>query len=399
MKIKFEEDLAYQLEAINSITDIFSGQNINKTLFTVERKSGTLNFGTVENELGIGNGLLLFPEEILENINNIQLRNGLPKTKTLKKDNYNFSVEMETGTGKTYVYLRTIMELNKKYGFTKFIIVVPSIAIKEGVYKTLEITKEHFKSLYDNVPYDYFIYDSKKIDMIRNFAVNDTIQIMVITIDAFNKDSNIINQERDQANGYRPIDYIRQCNPIVIVDEPQNMETDTAKKAISQLNPLCTLRYSATHKDRYNPVFKLDSIDAYEKQLVKQIEVATVGVTRNANTEYIKLTSVKATKSGVSAKLELDVKSGNSVKRKEVTIKHGDYLNEKTKRSIYDGYIVNEINCMDEDTSKHFVDLGKVKLTLGQVNGGENPDVIKRLQIRKTIQEHFDKQKRLKIEE
>ena len=396
MKIKFEEDLAYQLEAINSITDIFSGQNSNKTLFTVERKSGTLNFGTVENELGIGNGLLLFPEEILENLNNIQLRNGLPKTKTLKKDNYNFSVEMETGTGKTYVYLRTIMELNKKYGFTKFIIVVPSIAIKEGVYKTLEITKEHFKSLYDNVPYDYFIYDSKKMDMIRNFAVNDTIQIMVITIDAFNKDSNIINQERDQANGYRPIDYIRQCNPIVIIDEPQNMETDTAKKAISQLNPLCTLRYSATHKDRYNPVFKLDSIDAYEKQLVKQIEVATVGVTRNANTEYIKLTNVKASKSGISAKLELDVKSGNSVKRKEVTIKLGDYLNEKTKRSIYGGYIVNEITYVEEDQSKSFVDLGKVKLTLGQVNGGENPDVIKRLQIRKTIQEHFDKQKRLK---
>lgn len=410
MKIKFEEDLAYQLEAINSITDIFSGQNINKTLFTVERKSGTLNFGTVENELGIGNGLLLFPEEILENINNIQLRNGLPKTKTLKKDNYNFSVEMETGTGKTYVYLRTIMELNKKYGFTKFIIVVPSIAIKEGVYKTLEITKEHFKSLYDNVPYDYFIYDSNKIDMIRNFAVNDTIQIMIINIDSFNKDikdidekdekvikkANVIYRERDQANGYRPIDYIRQCNPIVIVDEPQNMETDTAKKAISQLNPLCTLRYSATHKDRYNPVFKLDSIDAYEKQLVKQIEVATVGVTRNANTEYIKLTSVKATKSGISAKLELDVKSGNSVKRKEVTIKHGDYLNEKTKRSIYDGYIVNEITYVEEDPSKSFVDLGKVKLTLGQVNGGENPDVIKRLQIRKTIQEHFDKQKRLK---
>ena len=396
MKIKFEEDLAYQLEAINSITDIFSGQNSNKTLFTVERKSGTLNFGTIENELGIGNGLLLFPEEILENLNNIQLRNGLPKTKTLKKDNYNFSVEMETGTGKTYVYLRTIMELNKKYGFTKFIIVVPSIAIKEGVYKTLEITKEHFKSLYDNVPYDYFIYDSKKMDMIRNFAVNDTIQIMVITIDAFNKDSNIINQERDQANGYRPIDYIRQCNPIVIIDEPQNMETDTAKKAISQLNPLCTLRYSATHKDRYNPVFKLDSIDAYEKQLVKQIEVATVGVTRNANTEYIKLTNVKASKSGISAKLELDVKSGNSVKRKEVTIKLGDYLNEKTKRSIYDGYIVNEITYVEEDQSKSFVDLGKVKLTLGQVNGGENPDVIKRLQIRKTIQEHFDKQKRLK---
>lgn len=397
MKIKFEENLNYQLEAIESITNIFAGQEMNKTVFTVEKQTGSqLKLGTIENELGLGNGLVLFPEEVLENLNKIQVKNGLPKTKTLTPSNYNFSVEMETGTGKTYVYLRTIMELNKKYGFTKFIIVVPSIAIKEGVYKTLEITKEHFKGLYDNIPYDYFIYDSKKIDMIRNFAVNDTIQIMVITIDAFNKDTNIINQERDQANGYKPIDYIKQCNPIVIVDEPQNMESDKAKEAIKELNPLCTLRYSATHKDKYNPVFKLDSIDAYEKQLVKQIEVATVGVTQNSNTEYIKLISVKASKTGISAKLELDVKVGNSVKRKEINIKNGDYLNEKAKRSIYDGYIVNEITYVEDDPTKSYVDLGKVVLTVGQVNGGENPDVIKRLQIRKTIQEHFDKQKRLK---
>lgn len=354
MKIKFEENLDYQLEAINSITDIFAGQETNKALFTVEKQAGQLRLGAVENELGIGNGLLLFPEEILENLNKIQTKNGVSKTKSLKGNDYNFSVEMETGTGKTYVYLRTIMELNKKYNFTKFIIVVPSIAIKEGVYKTLEITKEHFKSLYDNIPYDYFIYDSKKIDMIRNFAVNDSIQIMIITIDAFNKDTNIIRQERDQANGYRPIDYIKQCNPIIIVDEPQNMESDKAKEAINELNPLCTLRYSATHKDRYNPVFKLDSISAYERELVKQIEVATVGV------------------------------------------KLGDDLQEKTKREIYDGYFVNGITCNEADPSKSFIDLGKVVLTLGQVNGGENPDVIKRLQIRKTIQEHFDKQIRLK---
>lgn len=396
MKIKFEENLDYQLEAINSITDIFSGQEANKALFTVEKQGGQLKLGAVENELGIGNGLLLFPEEILENLNKIQTKNCVSKTKSLKGNDYHFSVEMETGTGKTYVYLRTIMELNKKYNFTKFIIVVPSIAIKEGVYKTLEITKEHFKSLYDNVPYDYFIYDSKKIDMIRNFAVNDTIQIMIITIDAFNKDTNIIRQERDQANGYRPIDYIKQCNPIIIVDEPQNMETDKAKEAINELNPLCTLRYSATHKEKYNPVFKLDSVSAYERQLVKQIEVATVGVTQNANTEYIKVTSIKASKSGITAKLELDVKSGKSVKRKEVGIKLGDDLQEKAKRDIYEGYFVNEITYNEEDPSKSFVDLGKVVLTVGQVNGGENPDVIKRLQIRKTIQEHFDKQKRLK---
>lgn len=397
MKIKFEDDLGYQLEAIQSITEIFAGQEISTSLFTVEKESGLqMKLGTVENELGIGNGLLLFPDEILTNLNKIQERNGLPKTSKLKKLDLNFSIEMETGTGKTYVYLRTVMELNKKYGFTKFIIVVPSIAIKEGVYKTLQITQDHFKGLYDNVSYDYFIYDSKKIDMIRNFAVNDTIQIMVINIDAFNKDANIIKQERDQANGYRPLDYIQQCNPVVIIDEPQNMESAKSKEAIQDLNPLCTLRYSATHKDRYNPVFKLDSIDAYEKQLVKQIEVATVGVTQSANTEYIKLTSVKASKTGITAKLELDVKSGNKIARKEISVKNGDFVNEKTKRDIYDGYVVNEITYVESDPTKSFIDLGKVKLVLGQVNGGDNPDLIKRLQIRKTIKEHLDKQNRLK---
>lgn len=396
MKIKFEENLDYQIEAINSIVDLFSGQEKNTCLFTVEKERGQMKLGVEENELGIGNSLLLFPEEILKNLNEIQIKNCVAKTTKLKNTDYHFSVEMETGTGKTYVYIRTIMELNKRYGFSKFIIVVPSIAIKEGVYKTLEITKEHFKSLYDNVPYDCFIYDSKKLDMIRNFAVNDSIQIMIITIDAFNKDTNIIKQERDQANGYRPIDYIQQCNPILIIDEPQNMETEKAKNAISELNPLCTLRYSATHKDKYNSVFKLDSIAAYERKLVKQIEVATVGLTQNANTEYIKVVNIKATKSGISARLEMDVKSGKGVKRKEINVKLGDDLKEKAKRDIYDGYFVNEITYDEKDPSQSYIDLGKVVLVLGQVNGGENPDVIKRLQIRKTIQEHFDKQIRLK---
>ena len=397
MKIKFEDDLDYQLEAIEAIMDIFKGQETNKTIFTVEKKIGSqTRLGTVENELGIGNSLMLFPEEILNNLQNIQLKNGVPRTKELIKNNYHFSVEMETGTGKTYVYLRTIMELNKKYGFTKFIVVVPSIAIKEGVYKTLQITRDHFKGLYDNISYDYFIYDSNKIDMIRNFAVNDTIQIMVINIDAFNKNTNIIKQERDQANGYRPLDYIQQCNPVVIIDEPQNMESDKAKEAIKDLNPLCTLRYSATHKKIYNPVFKLDSISAYEKQLVKQIEVATVGITQSSNTEYIKLKSIKASKIGIVAKLELDVSSGTKVTRKEITIKKGDFINEKAKRAIYEGYVVNEITYNEEEPLKSFVDLGKVNLTINQVNGGESPDVIKRLQIRKTIKEHLDKQKRLK---
>ena len=397
MKIKFEENLEYQLEAIKSITDIFSGQEISKTVFTVEKANNPqLSIIANENDLGTGNKLLLYPEEILENLNKIQTRNGLPKTKVSSKNEYNFSVEMETGTGKTYVYLRTIMELNKKYGLKKFVIVVPSLAIKEGVYKTLQIKEEHFKSLYENTPYDYFIYDSKKINMIRNFAVNDSIQILIINIDSFNKDINIINRERDQANGYKPIDYISQCNPIVIVDEPQNMESDKAKNAIKELNPLCTLRYSATHKEIYNPVYKLDSISAYEKKLVKQIEVATVGVTQNLNTEYIKVISIKASKNGITAKIELDIKNRLGVSRKEISIKHGDVLSEKAKRDIYDGYIVNEITYNEVEPSKSFIDFGKVKLTLGQVNGGQDPILIKRLQIRKTIQEHFEKQLALK---
>ncbi len=401
MKIRFEENLEYQLEAINSVTGIFSGQETGRTVFTVEKAMNSQLKLEKENYLGIGNKILLSSEKISENLNNIQIRNGLEKTTVLEKSDYNFSVEMETGTGKTYVYLRTIMELNKKYGFTKFIIVVPSIAIKEGVYKTLQITEEHFKSIYENTPYDYFIYDSEKINMIRNFAMNNNIEIMIITIQSFNKDiessnPNNIYKELDQVNGYSPISYIKQCNPIVIVDEPQNMETDIAKKAIKALNPLCTLRYSATHKEKYNPVFKLDSIDAYEKQLVKQIEVATVGVTKSANTEYIKVTSIKTSKSGITAKIELDVKSKSGVTRKEISIKHGDVLSEKARRDIYNGYIVNEITYDESDPVKSFVNFGKTRLTLGQVNGGLEPDFIKRLQIKKTIQEHFDKQLNLK---
>ena len=402
MKIKFEENLEYQIDAINAITDIFSGQETAKTVFTVEKSNNPqLSIVADENDLGTGNKLLLLPEEISENLNNIQTRNGLAKTEVLGKNTYNFSIEMETGTGKTYVYLRTIMELNKKYGFTKFIIVVPSLPIKEGVYKTLQITEEHFKSLYENTPYNYFVYDSQKINMIRNFAVSDDIEIMIITIQSFNKaidkdNPNNIYKELDQANGYKPIDYISQCNPIVIVDEPQNMESDIAKKAIKELNPLCTLRYSATHKERYNPVFKLDSIAAYEKKLVKQIEVATVGVTENLNTEYIKVTNIKASKNGITAKIELDKKEKSEVKRKEISINHGDILSEKAKRDIYDGYIVNEITYNELDPAKSFIDFGKVRLTIGQVNGGQDPDLIKRLQIRKTIQEHFEKQLALK---
>ena len=266
------ETLKYQEKAIESIVNIFEGQEICQSNFTVS--AITDNILTYQNELGIGNRLELLDDEILANVQNIQLKNGLPQSQKL--NSMDFSVEMETGTGKTYVYLKSIFELNRKYGFTKFIIVVPSIAIKEGTYKTLEITKEHFKSQFDNVNYDYFVYDSSNLEQVRDFATSTDIRIMIINIDAFKKSftdptkdnkANLIHRTNDRLNGMKPIDFIASTNPIVIIDEPQSVDnTSKSKEAISTLNPLCKLRYSATHTQKYNLMYKLDSIDAYEQK-------------------------------------------------------------------------------------------------------------------------------------
>ena len=187
---------------------------------------------------------------------------------------------METGTGKTYVYLRTIFELNRRYGFTKFVIVVPSVAIKEGVYKTLQITEEHFSGLYANAPFDYFLYDSAKLGQVRNFATSPNIQIMVVTVGAINKkDVNNLYKDSEKTGGEKPIDLIKATRPILIVDEPQSVDgglEGRGKEALGAMNPLCTLRYSATHVDKHHMVFRLDAVDAYERKLVKQIEVASL---------------------------------------------------------------------------------------------------------------------------
>jgi type III restriction enzyme len=213
--------------------------------------------------------------QLTGNIQQVQKNNGLKISSEdeIINNGWNFSVEMETGTGKTYVYLRTIYELNKLYGFKKFVIVVPSVAIREGVMKNLEITDEHFQNLYDKVPITSNVYDSKKVSNLRGFASANTIQVLVINIDSFAKDENIINKPNDKLTGKKPIEFIQSCNPFVIVDEPQNMETEIRKRAISNLNPLCTLRYSATHTNLYNLVYSLNPVKAYDLGLVKQIEV------------------------------------------------------------------------------------------------------------------------------
>ena len=226
MKIKFDAGQQYQLDAVNAVVDVFDGQQGGSSLdLSLEVGEGPL--GGEFNEVdGTGNLLTLSEETILDNVRDVQRRNGIEAADDL--DGMNFTVEMETGTGKTYVYLRTIHELHKKYGFTKFVVVVPSVAIREGVVKNLEITRAHFRSLYDNVPFDSWAYDSRQVTNLRQFATSNQLQILVMNIDAFNKASNVVHQEIDRMAGRRPIKFIQAAAPIVIVDEPQNMESPTS---------------------------------------------------------------------------------------------------------------------------------------------------------------------------
>jgi len=414
MKIQFDANLDYQRDAIESVTGVFAGQEICQTNFTVPPlqswEEGSLFHGTQEDTLGIGNRLRLLDEDIHANIRKIQLKNGLAPSENFdSKDGINLTVEMETGTGKTYVYLRTVFELNRLYGFTKFIIVVPSIAIKEGVQKSLEITATHFKELYENVSFDSFTYDSSKLSDVRNFATSPDIQIMVINIDAFRRSfadpekenkANIIHRAHDRMTGAKPIEFIQQTNPIVIVDEPQSVDTtDKSKEAIASLNPMCTLRYSATHVEKHHMLYKLDSVDAYEQKLVKQIEVAGIEVKDGHNKAYIKLNSVNNKKSPISAKIEIDARLKNgSIKRKAVTVTSGaDLLDAKYSggRDVYDGYIIEDIYCEQGNEYISFTSKPDI-LKLGQALGEVDPDELKRLQIRKTIEEHLDKEMRLR---
>ncbi|OPJ62564.1 type III restriction-modification system endonuclease [Clostridium oryzae] len=400
MKLKFNKNLDYQKESVASIADIFKGQTPTQSNFTVSAmsdKAGTE--GKLITDLGIGNKLELDEDDILKNIREIQFKNGLKLSaqQDLKKGNYRFTIEMETGTGKTYVYLRTIFELNSKYGFTKFIIVVPSVAIKEGVVKSIDIMTEHFKELYDNVIFKAYEYKSQKLDIIRDFATSDNIRIMVMTIQSFNKDTNVINMDHEKTNGIKPIEFIKETNPIVIIDEPQSAaSTDKSMEAISSLNPLCTIGYSATHKDKHNLMFRLDAVDAYERQLVKQIEVASVVSKDQNNTAYLKLVSVNNKKSPIKAKLEIDLwdKKKGTIVRKAKEYRVDDDLYELSGyRDVYKGYQITEINAKEGEEYVAF--LGHESITLKEVQGEIDDDIIKRAQIRKTIEEHLNKELKL----
>ncbi|HET6145563.1 MAG TPA: DEAD/DEAH box helicase family protein [Candidatus Acidoferrales bacterium] len=401
MKFHFEPDLDYQQTAIESVCDLFRGQEICRTEFTVTRDAlaaqQVLTFH--QSDLGIGNRLQLLDDELLANLDEIQIRNGLSPSSSLASGD--FTVEMETGTGKTYVYLRTIFELNRSYGFTKFVIVVPSVAIKEGVYKTLQITKEHFDALYSNTPFEFFLYDSSNLGQVRNFATSPNIQIMVVTVGAINKKevNNIYGKgANEQTGGERPIDLIRATRPILIVDEPQSVDgglEGRGKEALSAMNPLCTLRYSATHADKHHMLYRLDAVDAYERKLVKQIEVASLEVEGGHNKGYVKLLSTSNKKGAFSAKVELDMERGTTVSRETRTVRPGDDLQQVTKRAVYADCLVQNIGCK---VGEEFLELSNIEkpLHLGETIGDVDSDALKRLMIRRTIVEHLDKELRLR---
>jgi len=387
MKLQFDANQEYQQQAVKAAVDLFKGQPLEGGNFelTVEPPEGHLDF---EGHLIVGNNLAIDEKTVLENLQAVQEAGGLPRSDSL--EGLHFSLEMETGTGKSYVYLRTIHELHKTYGFKKFIIVVPSLAIKEGAIKNLQITKEHFDLLYENPEMDFYVYDPKKRGLSKNFATTNSLQILVMNIDQFARAGNIIYQDSDWGV---PIDFIKGTQPIVIVDEPQNMETENRKQAISNLNPLCTFRYSATHKFHYNLIYSLNPIDAYDLGLVKKIEVDGV-VTEDAENEaFVQLKSVTSRRTTVTAKMLIHVATKSGVKKKEITAHVGEDLYDLShSREIYrDGFILNE---MDVAAQSVTFSNGNT-IYAGQTQGGFT-EALQRFMIARTVQNHFDKELMLK---
>ena len=387
MKLQFDPNQEYQLDAINAIVDIFEGQaQTSEQAFS--------SYGL----LGVyPNVLNLSKDEVFANVRKVQARNKIGTDQNT--EDFDFSIEMETGTGKTYVYLRTVFELNKRYGWKKFIVLVPSIAIREGVIKTLELTKEHFSQLYDGIPYRYYEYTSKNISEVKHFAESDVINILVMTVGAFNRDSNVLYGERDQMQGVEPISFIQKINPILILDEPQKIEGPATKQALENFKSLFRLRYSATHKDIHNLMYQLTPYDAYMLGLVKRIEVYSV--TDDETSMSVPLLRLVDTKSGktassITARLELVTldKSANR-KVKTISVKRGDGLNEKSGNPAYEEYVVSSIDVEAPDFGAE----GKVHFSNGFVltkqNAVEqNKQDIMRRQIAQTIRLHFEKRKK-----
>lgn len=351
-------------------------------------------------EIGaVGNNLVVDRDLVLANLQSVQDSNGLEVTKSLVGDALEFDIEMETGTGKTYVYLRTIFELAKNYSFTKFVILVPSVAIREGVATSIRLMKNHFSELYPGMPCDWQIYSGKNAEEVQGYSTSTSIQILIMTIDSIRGDVNnrVMHQSRDKLNGLRPLDYLRATRPIVIMDEPQNMESLLSQTSISELDPAFTLRYSATHKITRNLVYRLDPVDAHELGLVKQIVVSDVQQQGADASPYIKLISVKREPMW-TARLELACRdaSGN-LQRKEVNVRQNQELSDPrlTGNPAYEGMWVSEMN-IGSSSDPAFVELNlHGMLSEGESKGGATTAIYREM-IRETIREHLRKELQLR---
>jgi type III restriction enzyme len=417
MKFVFKEQ-GYQIAAVKAVTDVFKGQAYH-AMSRYTHDAGKLTGKTVQGRLfttvgdqgdvvydddndptvGFANHVIeLADADVLNNIRAVQLRENLNLDDNLAKalSPLDLDVEMETGTGKTYVYIRTILELNKLYGFSKFIIVVPSVAIREGVKKSFEQTRDHFMSIYRK-KIRYFIYDSKNLSQIDSFAKDSAIEAMIINIQAFNArgaDARRIKMPLDEFGSRRPIDVIAKTKPILILDEPQKMGGDATKEAIGDFNPLFTLSYSATHKEHHNLVYVLGALDAYNKKLVKKIEVKSVTVNKQGGTQpFVYLDEiVLCPGKDPLARISFFRREAQGVKPVTKLLRRGDSIYDlSNKMSAYQNrYVIDEID--------YGTDVGYVKLLngivihAGEVIGDSSEDVVRRIQIRETISSHLQKE-------
>lgn len=409
MKLKFIADQAYQLDAIRSVVSLFDGLERFEKGYKLLKSSAIDDNDIVPNippEESLDENFLLENLQIIqeENIekgiqlsvsNNIEFDSGL-MLEGVSNDvwNYpNYTIEMETGTGKTYVYLRTIHELYKAYGFNKFIIVVPSVAIYEGVLHSIEATKKHFAELYDGERIDVFGYDSAKIGNLRTFATSPSINVMVITLAAFNSKGNNLYKSTEKLQGeLLPYEYIQKTRPIIIMDEPQKMESDKSKQSFRTLKPLFALRYSATHKSSPNLIYRLTPVEAFRQNLVKKIQVIGVSEEENLNQPFLSLLAVSGGNS-ISAKVRAFINKEGKTVQQDVSLKQNDDLYRITNRPEHqEGYKVEEISIVPNDEFVRFEN--GVIIKLNDTVGSSRPAVF-RWQIRNTIEQHIEIQNRL----
>ena len=396
----------FQADAARAVVDVFAGQPYLTPTYMMDRGSGNYQIGVNEERdfTGFSNQRIvpeLSDQRILEQLNKIQRANQIKPSDKLegRANGYNLTIEMETGVGKTYTYIKTMFELNKHYGWSKFIVVVPSVAIREGVYKSFEMTQEHFAEEYGK-KIRFFIYNSAQLTEIDRFASDSSINVMIINSQAFNargKDARRIYMKLDEFRSRRPIDIIAKTNPILIIDEPQSVEGKQTRERLKEFHPLLTLRYSATHKSDsiYNMVFRLDAMEAYNRRLVKKIAVK--GITESGSTatdSYLYLESINLSKSDPTATLQFEVKmAGGAPKKKSRIVKIGDNLYDYSGglEEYRNGFVVKQIDGRDD--SVEFIN--GIKIFAGDVIGAVDEDQLRRIQIRETILSHIQRERQL----